>query len=74
MDRTGNKQGKSFPLGSTLLPDGVNFSLFAKHSTAVQLLLFDDVNATKPSRIVDLDPIANRSYHYPNSGSWSRIA
>jgi isoamylase len=64
MDRTGNKQGKSFPLGSTPLPDGVNFSLFAKHSTAVQLLLFDDVNAAKPSRIVDLDPIANRSYHY----------
>jgi isoamylase len=64
MDRTGNKQGKSFPLGATPLPDGVNFSLFAKHSTAVQLLLFDDVNVAKPSRIVDLDPIANRSYHY----------
>jgi len=64
MDRTSNKQGKSFPLGSTLFPDGVNFSLFAKHSTAVQLLLFDDVNAAKPSRIVDLDPTANRSYHY----------
>ena len=64
MDRIGNQQGKSFPLGSTPLPDGVNFSLFAKHSTAVQLLLFDDVNAAKPSRIVDLGPIASRSYHY----------
>jgi isoamylase len=57
-------QGKSFPLGATLGSGGANFSVFAKHSTAAQLLLFDDVDAARPSRIIDLDPRANRSYHY----------
>lgn len=35
------QRGKSFPLGAMLVPGGANFSLFAKHSTAAQLLLFD---------------------------------
>jgi hypothetical protein len=40
-----SQEGKSFPLGATLVPGGANFSVFAKHSTAAQLLLFDDVDA-----------------------------
>ena len=39
-------QGKSFPLGATLGPGGANFSVFAKHSTAAQLLLFDRVTVS----------------------------
>src|SRR5215471_4429282 len=61
---TASHPGKSFPLGATLVPGGANFSVFAKHSTGTQLLLFDDVDAPKPSRVIDLDPRANRSYHY----------
>jgi hypothetical protein len=56
--------GKSFLLGATLVPGGANFSVFAKRSTAVQLLLLDDTDAPKPSRVIDLDPRANRIYHY----------
>jgi isoamylase len=56
--------GKSFPLGATLVSGGANFSVFSKHSTGAQLLLFDDVDAPTPSRIIDLDPRANRTYHY----------
>ena len=66
MNRLGTmacQPGKSFPLGATLAPGGTNFSAFAKHSTA-QLLLFDDADAPKPSRVIDLDPRANRTYHY----------
>jgi hypothetical protein len=48
-------RGKSFPLGATLAPGGANFSVFAKHSTGAQLLLFDDVDAPTPSRVVNLD-------------------
>ena len=59
-----SKHGKSFPLGATILPGGTNFSVFAKHSTATQLLLFEDVNAAKPSRVIDLDSRMNRTYHY----------
>ena len=57
-------EGKSFPLGAALAPGGANFSVFAKHNTAVRLLLFDDVDAPRPSRVIDLDPRTNRTYHY----------
>jgi pullulanase/glycogen debranching enzyme len=57
-------RGRSFPLGATLTPYGVNFSVFAKHNTAVQLLLFDRTDDARPSRIIDLDPHINRTYHY----------
>jgi isoamylase len=57
-------EGKSFPLGSTLVPGGANFSVFAKYSTGPQLLLFDDIDAPNPSRVIDLDPRSNRTYHY----------
>jgi len=57
-------QGKSFPLGATPGPAGVNFSVFAKHSSAAQLLLFDRVDDPEPSRVIDLDQRINRTYHY----------
>lgn len=37
-------QGRSFPLGATVYPEGVNFSVFSKSGESVQLLLFDHVN------------------------------
>jgi isoamylase len=57
-------RGSSFPLGATLSSDGANFSVFAKHSTAVQLVLFDATDDPEPSRVIDLDPYENRTYHY----------
>jgi glycogen operon protein len=57
-------RGRSFPLGAALVEGGANFSVFGKHSTGAQLLLFDDVDAQKPSRVIDLDPRTNRTYHY----------
>ncbi len=56
--------GRSFPLGATIYPEGVNFSLFSKQSEGVQLLLFDRVDDPKPSRVVELDRHTNRTYHY----------
>jgi len=58
------KIGKSFPLGATVCPDGVNFSVFAKGGEAVQLLLFDHLDDAQPSRTITLDPVINRSHHY----------
>ena len=56
--------GNSFPLGATIYPDGVNFSLYSKHSTLVEVLLFDRVDDAKPSMVIPLDPWRNRTYHY----------
>ena len=32
------KRGRPFPLGPTILPEGINFSLFSRHATAVTLV------------------------------------
>ena len=42
--RTAIGPGMSFPLGATMCPHGVNFSIFSKSSTGVDLLLFNAVN------------------------------
>ena len=34
--------GKPFPLGATCTPEGVNFGVYSKNATAVELLLFRD--------------------------------
>jgi glycogen operon protein len=56
--------GKSFPLGATVYPDGVNFCIFSKYATAIELLLFDGANDPKPARVITLDPKRNRTFHY----------
>jgi pullulanase/glycogen debranching enzyme len=33
--------GRSHPLGATVDKEGVNFSVFSRNATAVELLLFD---------------------------------
>jgi isoamylase len=57
-------RGSSFPLGATVCSGGVNFSVFSKNATSVELLLFDHADAPKPLRTVRLDPKENRTYHY----------
>jgi glycogen operon protein len=42
----------------------VNFSVFSKSSTRVELMLFDGVDDARPSAVVPLDPTKNRTYHY----------
>ena len=56
--------GASAPLGATVLPGGVNFSVFSKHAVLLELLLFDDENAAQPARIISLDANKHRTYHY----------
>ena len=56
--------GNSFPLGATVGENGVNFSLFSRTATGVELLLFDQDDDATPSRVVRFDPVSNRTYHY----------
>ena len=57
-------EGRSFPLGPTVYPDGVNFSVFSKDAEAVELLFFDRVDDANPSGVIALDRGKNRTYHY----------
>ena len=55
--------GQSSPLGATVIADAVNFSVFSKNATGMELLLFDEVTDSQP-RVITLDPVKNRTYHY----------
>jgi glycogen operon protein len=57
-------RSRSFPLGASVTAGGVNFSIYSKSCTAMELLLFDGVDAAGPSRVVELDPRSNRTSHY----------
>jgi isoamylase len=56
--------GSSAPLGATILPDGVNFSIFSRYATGVDLLFFDRPDDSRPARVIRIDPAADRTYHY----------
>ena len=56
--------GSSAPLGARVLPGGVNFSVYSKNATSMELLLFDGEDDVKPSQVVTLDPRKHRTYHY----------
>jgi glycogen operon protein len=59
----GVQVGSPYPLGATPDAGGVNFSVYADHAEAVELLLFDRVDAA-PARVIRLDPARHRTYHY----------
>ena len=56
--------GRSFPLGATVYPEGVNFSVFSKGATGVELLLFVEMDSPRPERVITLDPHKHRTYYY----------
>ena len=56
--------GSSAPLGATVQPDGVNFSVYSKSASLVELLLFDNQDDIKPAQVIVLDAEKHRTYHY----------
>jgi glycogen operon protein len=58
--------GHSHPLGATPVPGGVNFSIYSRDATKVELLFFDREDG-RPARVIPLDPLSNRTYHYWHS-------
>ena len=56
--------GRSHPLGATVVPGGVNFSIFSRGASSVELLFFDREDDRRPARVIRIDPADNRTYHY----------
>jgi isoamylase len=56
--------GRSYPIGATVEPGGVNFCVYSRNATAIDLLLFDAADAATPSQVIRLDPDQNHTYHY----------
>jgi len=59
-----NTIGGSSPLGATPGSGGVNFSVFSRGATGVELLFFDKEDDSRPARVIPIDPSFNRTYHY----------
>jgi glycogen operon protein len=55
--------GRSAPLGATPMAGGVNFSVYSRDATSVELLLFNH-DDPHPACAISLDPFLNRTYHY----------
>ncbi|HPZ10124.1 MAG TPA: glycogen debranching protein GlgX [Candidatus Eremiobacteraeota bacterium] len=56
------EKGKPYPLGAHIVNRaGVNFALFSKNATGVELLLFNFQEDTSPSYIFKLDPLNNKT-------------
>jgi len=56
--------GLSFPLGASVCAGGVNFSVFSRRATRIELLLFAGAEEAQPTRVIELDPRRHRSYYY----------
>jgi glycogen operon protein len=56
--------GCPWPLGSTPDGRGVNFAVYSRDATGLDILLFDDADDEQPSRIIPLDPALHRTFHY----------
>lgn len=54
--------GCRYPHGATRKGDGVNFSLYSRHATGAELLLYENGAAETPFQIVRLDPESNHSF------------
>jgi isoamylase len=56
-------QGLSYPLGATVMEEGVNFALFSENATGVDLCLFDSANAPHETVRVRMQEHTDQVWH-----------
>jgi isoamylase len=58
---TGTLRGTPSPLGVCEFEGGVNFAVFSRHATRVELEFYRRVDDLGPDRVLELDPVCNRT-------------
>ena len=56
--------GLAAPIGATLTPEGVNFSVYSRTATAIELLLFNHADDPAPAQVIRLEGDDHHTYHY----------
>ena len=56
--------GQSSPLGASFVPGGVNFSVYSRSASGVELVFFDREDDPRPARTFPIDAATNRTEHY----------
>ncbi len=54
--------GVRYPAGARATRKGVNFSIFSRHATHVELLLFKQADSPEPFQVITLDPEVNKTF------------
>jgi len=60
------RSGSRYPAGATPVADGVNFSIYSRHATHVELLLFSDADSREPFQIIPLEARLHRIFFFWN--------
>ncbi|MBN2618191.1 MAG: glycogen debranching protein GlgX [Spirochaetales bacterium] len=55
------EMGSPLPLGSKITDTGVNFSIFSRNATSVELCIFENKKDDEPSKVYILDPKVNKT-------------
>jgi glycogen operon protein len=58
------RPGSRFPPGAAASPDGVNFCIFSRHATRVELLLYAAADSAEPFQVIALSPERNRTFFF----------
>jgi len=58
------RTGSRYPMGATPLADGVNFSIYCRHATHVELLLFTAADSHEPFQIIPLEARLHRVFFF----------
>src|SRR6516162_7684088 len=56
--------GRPHPLGATVDKGGVNFSVFSRNATSVELLLFEKPDDVQPMQVIKLEPAINETFFF----------
>ena len=55
------RAGSPLPLGTLETGGGANFAIFSRYANRVRLEFFDHPEDAMPARVIDLDPVRNRT-------------
>jgi isoamylase len=58
------RPGSRYPPGMRVDAEGVQFSIFSRHATAVELCLYDGPESAAPLQVIQLDPETNRTFFF----------
>ena len=56
--------GSAESAGATFVDGGVNFCIFSRYASKVELVLFDTPEDVEPRQIIELDPKRNRTFFF----------
>jgi len=59
-----SSEGFYLPPGTTVSGAGVNFSVFSRHASGAELLLYEAAGSPEPFQVIRLDPKINRSFFF----------